>query len=140
MNIYVDTSAFYSLADVSDRHHAQSFDLFELHVEDSRLYTSDMVLAETWLLMRGRLGRHAALQWWSNIRSGAVEILFAKPVDLEAAWRIAQQYGDQDLSLIDCVSFAIMERCGLEIAFAYDHHFSMYRFGRQANQSFQLLT
>jgi predicted nucleic acid-binding protein len=139
MNIYVDTSAFYSLADVGDRYHAQSLDLFELHVEDSRLYTSDLVLAETWSLMRGRLGRRAALQWWSGVRSGVVEILFGRPVDLEAAWRIVQQYDDQDLSLVDCVSFAIMERFGLEIAFAYDHHFSLYRFGRQANRSFQLL-
>lgn len=139
MNIFVDTSAFYSLADGSDRHHTQARALYDQHIGAGRLFTSDLVMAETWLLLRGRLGRHAALQWWSGMRSGIVEIVFTRPADLEAAWLITQRYQDQDLSLVDCVSFALMERLGIAVAFAYDQHFSLYRFGVRSERFFRLL-
>ncbi len=139
MDIFIDTSAFYSLADKKDRHYQQATALYQSNIEKARLYTSDLVMAETWLLLRGRLGRQAALQWWAATRTGIVQVVFARPIDLEAAWRIAQRYDDQDLSLVDCVSFAIMERMGLGMAFAYDQHFSLYRFGTRSEQAFRVL-
>jgi predicted nucleic acid-binding protein len=140
VNTFVDTSAFYSLADSRDRHHEQAQSLYQAQIGTAQFYTSDLVMAETWLLLRGRLGRRAALQWWDGVRLGIVDIVFARPADLEAAWRIAQRYDDQDLSLVDCVSFAIMERLGIETAFAYDHHFGLYRFGLRSEKAFRLLT
>ncbi len=140
MNIFVDTSAFYGLADRNDRHHEQAQELYNAHISSDRLYTSDLVLAETWLLIRGRLGRQPALQWWAGLRSGIVDVRYAHAVDFEAAWRIIQEYADQDFSLVDCLSFALMERLGIETAFAYDHHFEVYRYGARAERHFRLLT
>jgi predicted nucleic acid-binding protein len=51
------------------------------------------------------------------------------PIDLEAAWHIAQAFPDQPFSFVDCTSFAIMERLGILDAFAFDTHFLVYRFG-----------
>jgi len=139
MSIFVDTSAFYGLADRSDRRHAEAQALYDAYLGTEGLYTSDLVMAETWLLIRGRLGRRAAVQWWAGMRTGIVEIVPASEADLEAAWWIVQRYGDQDLSLVDCVSFALMERLGIDAAFAFDHHFGLYRYGARSERAFRLL-
>lgn len=139
MSIFVDTSAFYGLADRSDRRHAEAQVLYDANAGFERFYTSDLVMAETWLLIRGRLGRQAAMKWWAGIRTGIVAVVPACEADLEAAWRIAQRYGDQNLSLVDCVSFALMERLGIDVAFAFDHHFGLYRYGARSERAFWLL-
>lgn len=38
---------------------------------------------------------------------------------------LARKYGDQNLSVIDCLSFAIMQRLGLQVAFTNDWHFRL---------------
>jgi predicted nucleic acid-binding protein len=60
-----------------------------------------------------------------------------EPVDLEAAWRIAQAYPDQAFSFVDCLSFALMERLGIEEVFAFDAHFLVYRFGPGRRRGFR---
>jgi len=42
-------------------------------------------------------------------------------------WEISNKYGDQDFSLVDCTSFAIMERPNLVEVFSFDHHFTVFR-------------
>jgi predicted nucleic acid-binding protein len=140
MDIFVDTSAFYSLADTRDLHHARARAVYEAHITRHRLYTSDLVVAETWSLVRGRLGRRAAMRWWAGMRTGIVTIAFVRLADLEAGWRIGQRYDHGALSLVDCVSFALMERLGIETAFAFDQRFSVYRFGVQSERAFRVLT
>jgi predicted nucleic acid-binding protein len=66
-----------------------------------------------------------------------VPIVTLDPADLEAAWRIAQAFPDQDFSSTDCTSFALMERRGLEEAFAFDAHFLVYRYGAGRRRAFR---
>jgi predicted nucleic acid-binding protein len=66
MSIFVDTSAFLGLADRSDFHHGQAQALYEAQAGSERFYTSGLVMAETWLLICGRLGRQAVLHWWAG--------------------------------------------------------------------------
>ncbi len=127
MNIFVDTGAFYALADKSDTHHANAAAFYASSYGQHRLYTSDYVLIESWLLIRNKLGRPAAMTFWQTIRKGVVALLPCIPADLEHAWQICEQYADQDFSLVDAVSFAIMERLSMSTAFAFDRHFAVYR-------------
>ena len=64
--------------------------------------------------------------------SGQVgERLLAEPFDmvwtdralLDEAWKLYRRYRDQNLSLCDCVSFAVMRRRRIDTAFAYDRDF-----------------
>jgi predicted nucleic acid-binding protein len=127
MNIFVDTGAFYALADQSDLHHASAADFYADSYGRNRFYTSDYVFIESWLLIRNKLGRPAAMTFWQTIRKGVVVLLPTAPVDLERAWQICEQYADQDFSLVDAISFALMERLNISTAFAFDHHFAVYR-------------
>jgi predicted nucleic acid-binding protein len=135
--VFVDTGAWYAIADASDRHHADARRFYLEHAPSRRLITTDLVLAETWTLLSAHLGRTAAVTFWDTLRSTRTPILAIEGVDLEAAWRIVQGFPDQDFSFTDCTSFAVMERLGIDEAFAFDAHFLVYRFGPRRQRAFR---
>lgn len=129
MSTLVDSGAWYALADKSDRHHTAARRFFEVDSDRSSLVTTDLVVGETFALLSSRLDRSTALGFWSGLRSARIPILTLAVQDLEAAWHIAATFEDQSFSFVDCTTFAIMERLGIEDAFAFDSHFLVYRFG-----------
>jgi uncharacterized protein len=135
VSVFVDTSAFYAAADSADRSHVRATEV--LSTADS-LITSDHVLVETWILMRARGGRQAAERFWDAIRCGLATVETVLPGDLDAAWRIGEAFPDQDFSIIDRTSFAVMERLGIASAASFDDHFSIYRFGTRRQHAFEV--
>jgi predicted nucleic acid-binding protein len=89
--------------------------------------------------VRHRLGRAAAERFWSAVRAGACVVEFVGPADLEAAWAIGAAFEDQDFSLVDRTSFAVMERLGLTRAIALDHDFAVFRYGPRRSRAFEVL-
>jgi predicted nucleic acid-binding protein len=75
MKTFVDTSAFYALADTSDRHHSAARKVYEELIGKEELITTDYVLLECWFLISHHLGRNAALKFWDFLLSGAVNAL-----------------------------------------------------------------
>lgn len=110
MSTFVDTEAFYAMANRRDRYHATAKAYFLSNFGSSDFVTSNLVFVESWLLIHHRLGATASREFWKSIRSNVVAVLEISAQDLELAWTISEQYGDQDFSLVDCASFAIMER------------------------------
>jgi uncharacterized protein len=136
LTLFVDTSAFYAAADISDRSHEHAKRVLG---GGEALVTSDHVLAESWLLLRHRLGRPAANAFWDAIRRGASAVEYVGPADLEVAWTIAADFEDQDFSLVDMTSFAVMQRLGVLRAASLDDDFAIFRFGRRRERSFELV-
>lgn len=126
MTAFVDTGVWYAAADRGDRSNARAH---ELLAEAGRLVTTDHVLVETWRLLAHRLGRHAAERFWASLRGGVAEVVTVGPADLEAAWAIGERYGDQDFSLVDRTSFAVMVRLGVTTALAFDRDFAVFGWG-----------
>lgn len=81
----------------------------------------------------------AGLAFWGTLREARIPILTVEPVDLEAAWHIAEAFPDQAFSVVDCTTFALMERLGITDAFAFDAHFLVYRFGPGRQRAFRRL-
>lgn len=133
MSLFVDTSAWYAAADSGDRSHARAKDAL---CGGERLVTSDHVLIETWFLLRHRLGRGAAERFWDGLRSGAAVMESVSAADLEVAWQISEEFPDQDFSIVDRTSFAVMQRLGIERVATFDDDFAVYRYGRRRNRSF----
>jgi len=136
--IFVDTGAFYALADSSDRNHRMAISLFEARGTAGDTVTSDYVFVESWCLIRARLGRPAALRFWDAMQSDVVRTYGVTSLDLLNARAIAASWPDQDFSLIDCTSFALMERLGLDEALAFDSHFRVYRYGARRERAFRV--
>jgi predicted nucleic acid-binding protein len=135
LSVFVDTSVFYSATDSGDR----SYDRARRLLRDAdSLVTTDHVLVESWRLMRSRGGFAAAERFWGTIRKGLATVETVLPGDLDAAWRIGEAFPDQDFSIVDRTSFAVMERLGVTIAASFDAHFSIYRFGPRRERAFEV--
>ncbi len=137
--IFVDTGAFYALADRADRNHGAALSVFEARGIAGDLVTSDYVFVESWCLIRARLGRSAAMQFWDAMQSNVVKTYGVSSADLAYARTIASSWQDQDFSLIDCTSFALMERLRVDEALAFDNHFRVYRYGVRRRRAFRIV-
>jgi predicted nucleic acid-binding protein len=101
--------------------------------------TSDHVVVETWLLLNSRYHRRGAELFWERMRRGAVRVEMVTTADMEAAWAIGERFVDQQFSLVDRTSFAVMERLGLTRVASFDRDFAIYRYGRDRNRAFEVL-
>jgi predicted nucleic acid-binding protein len=136
LSLFVDTSAWYAAADSGDRSNSRAVEVLS---RGDRLVTSDNVLVETWTLIRHRLGRIAAEQFFDGLRGGVATIEAVTLADLESAWTIGRDFPDQDFSLVDRTSFAVMQRLGVLTAASFDDDFAVFRFGRGRDRAFEIL-
>lgn len=103
------------------------------------LITSDHILIETWTLIRYRISRRASERFWQALRDGAATIETVGAADMEAAWQIGLAYRDQDFSIVDRTSFAVMCRLGIERVASLDDHFAIFRFGSNRRRAFTVV-
>jgi predicted nucleic acid-binding protein len=101
--------------------------------------TSDHVLVETWFLLAHRIGRSAAERYWEAIRGGVARVEPVTAADLETAYAIGETFPDQDFSIVDRTSFAVMQRLGVLRAATLDQHFAIFRFGRDRSRAFEIV-
>lgn len=136
MTLFVDTSFWYAAADTGDRSNSRCRQVLSAG-ED--LLTTDHVLIETWTLLRHRLGRAAAERFWQGLRGGVAIIEPVAAGDLEVAFAIGEAFDDQDFSIVDRTSFAVMQRLGLERAASLDDDFAVFRYGPRRRRSFTIV-
>ena len=118
-SVFVDTSAFFALADQTDQNHTVARQYVE--VVATALFTSNVIVHETITLIRMRLGFDQAVQFGKRLLAEtAIPIVRVTPDDERQAWKIFQRYRDKRLSFVDCTSFAVMQRLGIQTAFAFD--------------------
>ena len=134
--MFVDSSVWFAAADSGDRDNARAKAALQT---GEPLITTDHVLIETWNLLHHKLHEHAAEQFWDELRNGVAVIECVGPGDLQAAWEIGQAWRDQDFSLVDLTSFAVMRRLGIERAASLDLHFAIFRFGPNRRRAFTLV-
>jgi predicted nucleic acid-binding protein len=133
MSLFVDTSIWYAAADKSDAGNSIAKAIL---AGGDPLVTTGHVLIETWTLIRNRLGRRAAERFWEGLRNGVATIETVGTADLETAWGIGTSYRDQDFSIVDRTSFAVMRRLGIERAASLDDDFAVFRFGPNRRRAF----
>jgi predicted nucleic acid-binding protein len=136
MSLFVDTSIWFAAVDSSDRNNARAKAILKA---GEALVTTDHVLVETWTLLHHRLQPNAAERFWEGLRSGVAVIEPVGLADLEAAWQIGNSWRDQDFSIVDRTSFAVMHRLGIERVASLDDHFAIFRFGPRRRQSFTVV-
>jgi predicted nucleic acid-binding protein len=136
MSLFVDTSVWYAAADRSDLGNARAKAILGA---GETLFTSDHVVVETWTLLRFRIHRQAAERFWEGLRSSVAAVEPVGTADMEAAWQIGLAYRDQDFSLVDRTSFAVMRRLGIDRAASFDDHFAVFRFGPRRRHAFVIV-
>ena len=132
----MDTSIWFAAADSTARNQDRAKEVLRA---DDDLVTTDHVLIETWTLLRYRINRSAAERFWKGIREGVAIVEPVGTADLEAAWHIGQSYRDQDFSIVDRTSFAVMRRLGLDRVASLDADFAIFRFGPNRKRAFTVV-
>ncbi|MEX1257890.1 MAG: PIN domain-containing protein [Gemmatimonadota bacterium] len=123
--LFVDTSAWYPLADRRHPDHADFAGLLRDRLRTGvRLVTTNLVVAETHALLLRRGGRGPAHAFLAEVRQDPIAVVSSTPKIVEAAitdW--LHRFDDQPFTLTDAVSFAVMTLRGIREALALDRHF-----------------
>ena len=120
---FIDTSAIYAWADADDANHRTAVRRLQALL-DSRdeLLTHNYVLVESFALLQARLGIPAARKLAKDSSAFLIEWV---DEDLHAAGlRQLQQWNKRGVSLVDHVSFLVMQRRNVSTAFAFDPDFA----------------
>lgn len=124
MRVFVDTSAFYAVLDADDQGHPPAKETWLMLLETgASLLTSNYVLVETSALLQNRLGVEAVRVFHQDVLP-VLETIWVDETVHRAASSAFLTAGRRKLSLVDCVSFEVMRRGGIETAFTLDGHFA----------------
>ncbi len=122
---FVDTSAWYPLlVSAHPDHHRIATSLRALVSRKQRLVTTNLVVAETHALLLRRVGHRSALAFVQRVEDPPnLVVRSSAELELDARRSWLERYSDQDFSLTDAVSFAVMRDRGIDQALALDQHF-----------------
>lgn len=128
--IFIDTSAWVGITDAGESSHGIVSAIYkELLKSSVRLITTDLVLAETQILISRRIGAEVANIFLDSLNhSPSIEIVFLDQETELAAKKVLEKFSDQDLSFTDATSFAIMKSRKMRTAFTLDKHFAIAGF------------
>lgn len=126
--IFVDTSFFFALLYEDDQDHARAREVFEtLRGRDlpSLLVTTDHVVFETITLFRARLGHREAAEAGEGLYAEKIASIHTTTLeDQREAFDYFLRYDDKNYSMVDCLSFVVMEKLGIREALAIDDDFT----------------
>ncbi len=123
--VLVDTSAFYARLDRDDQWHQRAVQGFTILAQEQRvLFTTNLVVAETYALARYRLGYALARDWFTALH--AVNLVFQRQEHHTQTAALLEQYQALRLSYTDAFSFVVMEEMEINTAFAFDQDFQEY--------------
>ena len=127
---FVDTSAWYPLVVSKHPDHARlGVRLRTLIREHHRLVTTNLVVAETHALLLRRVGRPTALTFVRTVyESPNVVVHSTRETELAAERSWLARFTDQDFSLTDAVSFAVMTERRIREALTLDAQFVVVGF------------
>ncbi len=120
---FADTSFWIGLQIPRDKRYA---DASALWVRDrGPVRTSNLVMGETWTLLRRWAGHHAAEGFLAMIeRSRRVSVVMVDEAIDERAWSWLRRHDERPYSYVDATSFEIMRRERINEALAFDGDFA----------------
>ncbi|MBL8294763.1 MAG: type II toxin-antitoxin system VapC family toxin [Bryobacterales bacterium] len=125
---FVDTSAFYALLDRNDANHeAAKACWVALLDSNDPLFTTNYIVVESCALAQSRLGLDAVRSIQEDLLP-VMEVVWVDEATHSLAMAALLAAQRRKLSLVDCVSFAVMRRTGAQAAFAFDQQFLEERF------------
>lgn len=119
------TGAWVAIADRNDGYHSKAASIYPTLLRtNKRLVTSNLVVAESYVIILHELGHKEAVSFLEKIKASPRIFTIYSDEQIESvAEGLLRKYSDQDFSYTDAVSFAIMRRYEIKKSFAFDSHF-----------------
>lgn len=124
MSTYIDTSAFLAVSNANDPQHTSAAALWNNLLRNGEsVVTSNYVAVETITLLHRRHGLPAVRRFVDDLLP-VVLIEWVDPsVHVAALSAVLASSSRRGPSLVDCGSFEVIRRSGIDHVFAYDQHF-----------------
>ncbi len=124
--ILVDSGAVFALLCRDDKNHLAAVAcLRKMQRQRALPVLTNYILAETHTLLAARLGPDAARLW---VRSNIWPVEQAYVMDEKHAMGILFSGHGGSCTLVDAISFAVMERLGIDTAMTFDSNFANFGF------------
>jgi uncharacterized protein len=130
--LFVDTGAWFALQVADDRWHGDAADsLRAVLARGHALVTTNLVVGETYTLLRRTVGHEAAFRFVDTLDRSPRLTQVHVDEDLEReAFALLRRYRDHAFSFVDGASFVVMQRRRIRCALAFDVHFATAGFAR----------
>lgn len=123
MSVFVDTSAFLTILDADDPNNNSAMSAWTEKINAGEaLLTTNYVVVETVAVLHRRHGQ-TAVRWFVEDMLPVVYIEWVSPETHSVALRSVLAGSRSGPSLVDCVSFEIVDKDKIDEVFAYDKHF-----------------
>lgn len=128
--VFIDTSFVIALAAPQDHLHERAVHLAKLLEQaGTRLITTQTVMLEIGNVLCQRPHRHEAIALLNSLTSDPkVEIIPLSQELYERAFQLYSESTDKEWGFNDCVSFIVMQFCGITEALTSNEHFQQLGF------------
>lgn len=124
MSTYIDTSALIAAFDADDPQHEAAGRAWSSLVDTKELVvTSNYVVVETISLLHRRFGVPTVNAFLADMLP-VIDVEWISEAVHAVSVSALLASARRGPSLVDCVSFEMMRRLGIRVAFAYDKHFA----------------
>ena len=123
MKAFIDTAAILAILNAQDQFHLPARNVWaEILSSDSTLFSTSYILLEITALLQHRFGLEAVRLFHSDVLP-VMEITWVDETIHQQGMSALLAANRRDLSLVDCTSFEIMRKLGLDTVFTFDPHF-----------------
>lgn len=120
--IFVDSSTLIAFIDRASENHYRAIDAFQrLAYSEYHLYTSNLVIVDTYDQIQSSLGSATAKEFLSTIIQSKIDILYPAKSEIQAALKLVNFYTGRDLKLIDVINAVIMNKIGIVQIFTFNY-------------------
>ncbi len=128
--IFVDAGAWIGLFNEDDQFHKKAMARWRKLTKSSPpLVTSNFVFGETMTFLARQCSYDYAVRQGRRIL-GLPGLTLLRPAEQEelTALDLMTKWADQEIGFVDCLSFALMRRYRIKVAFTFDRHFDLAGF------------
>lgn len=125
--VFIDTGGLIALLDEIDPYHKESYEFYCSLKKNSLVFTSILVLSETYTCLRYHSGNLTASNFLkiieNAIKIGYMKVIYPDTDLIGKTHAVLRTYLDQELSYTDALSFVVLEMYDIEHVFGFDSHF-----------------